>query len=221
MRFKLFHELNVNREPLTEAMKQRAIGVLKGIDAVYLPAILQFEAATILPRIRAAKFVFWGSPEIQLATLAGRRASDHSDGLDVRQEIVRVIPNCRPTGSPPFSLSQNVLVPFLGIRQAPYHQALQDTFDEAITITTILRGLVKFYSSNSASSAAAILSGPPLKKAKTSSSAPPTGVKATTKAADAASSLKLTSFFAPKPNEAQSYVFPTYESWGEQFQEGA
>ena len=40
---------------------------------MHLPAILQFEAATILPRIRgAAKFIFWGNPEIYMAELAGR-----------------------------------------------------------------------------------------------------------------------------------------------------
>ena len=46
--------------------------MLKGIDVMHLPAILQFEAATILPRIRAAKFIFWGNPEIYMAELAGR-----------------------------------------------------------------------------------------------------------------------------------------------------
>ena len=38
-----------------------------------------------------------------------------------------------------------MLVPFLGIRLGPFHKALQDTYDEAVTITTILRGLVNFY----------------------------------------------------------------------------
>ena len=199
VKYTLFSESNADKMPLGEETKQRAIGVLRGLDATHLPMLLRSSATTILPMIRAAKFVFWGAPEIFMAELSGRRASDRSDGLDVLTELRKVLPNCRPSGSPPFSLSQNILVPFLGIRQAPYHTALQDTIDEALTITTLLRGLVKFYLSNSASSAAAILSGPPLKKAKTSSSAQPTGVKATTKAADAASSLKLTSFFAPKP----------------------
>ena len=84
---------------------------------------------------------------IRLAELAGRRATDRSDGVDVRAELVKVIPNCRPSGTPPFSLSQDVLVPFLGIRWAPHHEALQDTLDEAITITSLLRGLVNFYAS--------------------------------------------------------------------------
>ena len=73
--------------------------------------------------------------------------TDRSDGVDVRAELVKVIPNCRPSGTPPFSLSQDVLVPFLGIRWQPHHEALQDTLDEAITITTLLRGLVNFYAS--------------------------------------------------------------------------
>ena len=55
----------------------------------------------------------------------------------MRAELVKVIPNCRPSGTPPFSLSQDVLVPFLGIRWAPHHEALQDTLDEAITITPL------------------------------------------------------------------------------------
>jgi hypothetical protein len=101
-KFTLFSEkMAGSRTPLSVETRHRAIGVLKGIDAVYLPAILQFEATTILPRIRAAKFIFWGPPEIQLAELAGRRATDRSDGVDVRTELVKVIPNCRPSGTPP------------------------------------------------------------------------------------------------------------------------
>jgi hypothetical protein len=148
LKYKLFSEkMDGARTPLSVETRQRAIGVLKGMDAAHLPGILQFQAANILPMIRVAKFVFWGPPEIQLAELAGRRATDRSDGVDVRTELVKVIPNCRPSGTPPFSLSQDLLVPFLGIRLQPHHEALQDTLDEAITITTLLRGLVNFYAS--------------------------------------------------------------------------
>ena len=146
VKYTLFHERNDDmKTPLDAATKQRAVDVLKGRSTDALPTELRAEAATILPMIRAAMFIFWGCPEIGLAELAGRRLADRSDGLDVRQELLRVIPGCRPSGSPAFSLSQNLLVPFLGIRLGPFHKALQDTKDEAVTITTILRGLINFY----------------------------------------------------------------------------
>ena len=146
VKYTLFHERNNDvKTPLDAATKQRAVDVLKGRSTDALPAELRTEAATILPMIRAAMFIFWGNPEIVLAQLADRRPADRSDGVDVRQELLRIIPGCRPTGSPAFSLSQNLLVPFLGIRLGPFHKALQDTKDEAVTITTILRGLINFY----------------------------------------------------------------------------
>ena len=74
------------------------------------------------------------------------RHANRSDGVDVRQELLPLIPGCRPSGAYPFSLSQNVLVPFLGIRLGPKHKARKDTYDEAITIsTTILRGAINHF----------------------------------------------------------------------------
>lgn len=68
--------------------------------------------------------------------------NDGSDGVDVRTALAAVVLTCRPSGLLPFSLSQNLIVPFLGIREGPLHTALQDTYDEAVTITSILRGAV-------------------------------------------------------------------------------
>lgn len=129
-------------------------------------------------------------------------------------------PNSRP---PSPSLSQNVhyvLVPFLGIRQPS-----QDTFDEAVTITTPVARpcqLLHRQLQNFCATAFVVdrdtYTGPKAKKAKT-------GVAATTAEADAASSQKLTSFFASNPNPARATElryempdFPVYVSWGDQFQ---
>ena len=60
----------------------------------------------------------------------------------MRTALAAVALTCRPSGLLPFSLSQNLIVPFLGIREGPLHTALQDTYDEAVTITSILRGAV-------------------------------------------------------------------------------
>jgi len=46
-------------------------------------------------------------------------------------------------------------VPYLGLRIGPLHQALPDTFDEAVTITALLRGLHEWYASISAAGGAA------------------------------------------------------------------
>ena len=53
----------------------------------------------------------------------------------------------RTRRSGPGAYSQNVLVPFLGIciRLGPWHKARQDTYDEAINITTILRGAINHF----------------------------------------------------------------------------
>ena len=120
-------------------------------------------------------------------------------------------------------MSQNLIVPFLGLRVGPLHWAEPDTFDEAVTITALLDGLARFYA-KSASTAATTGAAPapvndpattnPVSTANSafaaafqsaaSTSAVPaakkakTGVAATSKEADAASSMKLSSFFNPK-----------------------
>ena len=180
-----------------------------------------------IERLRAyqpeALRISWGHPELALFEMAGVCPMDRSNGIDVRQALLSVMPWCKPSGIIPFSTSQNLLVPFLGLRAGPLHNAEQDTFDEAVTITALLDGLTRIYNPGSsaapsaaaasavassstarpggliqtilvtdASSSTARTEGPEVKKART-------GTKATTRDVDAASSLKLTSFFAPKP----------------------
>ena len=187
--------------------------------------------------------ICWGNPELVLFTMAGVRPPDRSNGIDVRQALLAVMPWCKPSGRVPFSMSQNLIVPFLGLRLGPLHWAEPDTFDEAVTITALLDGLARFYakSATTAATTAPALVNPattatsaapasdsagttnptsvaattkPVSTANSafaaafqssaSTSAVPaakkakTGVAVTSKAADAASSMKLTSFFQPK-----------------------
>jgi len=104
---------------------------------------------------REAKRVWWGNPENALGRLAKLNLKD--DGIDARQALLSVMPWCKPsrTNGLPFSTSQNLIVPYLGLRIGPLHQALPDTFDEAVTITALLRGLNEWYASISAAAAAA------------------------------------------------------------------
>ena len=139
----LFHERNDDHSPLSEAIKQRAVSILRGDDASALRGFPMPQHRYLLAAIHSAFLICWGNPELGLFEMAGRRNADRSDGVDVRVELSSFIPGCRPRGGAyPFSLSQNVLVPFLGIRLGPKHKARQDTYDEAITITTILRGAI-------------------------------------------------------------------------------
>ena len=88
----------------------------------------------------------WGNPELLVFEKAGVRVADGSSGFDMRQALLSVLKGCKPSAAKnPFSLSQNVLVPFLGIRGGPFHKAKQDTFDEALTVTSLLSGLLKFW----------------------------------------------------------------------------
>jgi len=140
-------------------------------------------------------------------------------------------------------MSQNLIVPFLGLRLGPLHWAEPDTFDEAVTITALLDGLHARFYAKSASTAATTFTAPALCPATTATNAVPasdsagttnptsvaattypvstvinsafaaafqssashpaakkakTGVAATSKEVDEASSMKLTSFFHPK-----------------------
>ena len=76
-----------------------------------------------IERLRAyqpeALRISWGSPELALFEMAGVRPMDRSNGIDVRQALLSVMPWCKPSGIIPFSTSQNLLVPFLGLRVPP------------------------------------------------------------------------------------------------------
>ena len=60
--------------------------------------------------------ICWGNPELALFAIAGVRPPDRSNGIDARQALLAVMPWCKPTGKVPFSMSQNLIVPFLGLR---------------------------------------------------------------------------------------------------------
>ena len=80
----------------------------------------------------------WGSPEFDFF-----RAADGSDGFDVREAILQVLPGMRYLASADvtrrFSLSMNLLTPLFGLRHAPYHTALADCEGEAVVITAFIR----------------------------------------------------------------------------------
>ena len=139
----LFHERNGDYTPLTGATMQHAISILRG-NARERPAGLCVASAPVPPRDHPRLVPgLLGQPRARpLFRLAGRLKNDGSDGVDVRTALAAVVLTCRPSGLLPFSLSQNLIVPFLGIREGPLHTALQDTYDEAVTITSILRGAV-------------------------------------------------------------------------------
>ena len=103
---------------------------------------------------REAKRVWWGNPENALGKLANLNLRD--DGIDVRQALLAVMPWCKPSRDRlPFSTSQNILVPFFGLLLGPLHQATPDTYDEAVTITTLIRGLNEWYDAGVGGAAAA------------------------------------------------------------------
>ena len=125
-----WHSRNDNHTPLSEETRQEGINWLKKLDTM---SILIYS---------------WGNPELAVFEKAGLRQADGSTGFDMRQALLSVIKECKPSALKyPFSLSQNVLVPFLGVRSGPYHKAKQDTYDEALTVTALLWGLVEFWKS--------------------------------------------------------------------------
>ena len=85
----------------------------------------------------------WGSPEFDFFRAARRKAADGSDGFDVREAILQVLPGMRHLASADvtrrFSLSMNLLTPLFGLRHAPYHTALADCEGEAVVITAFIR----------------------------------------------------------------------------------
>ena len=125
-----WHKRNDNYMPLDGPTKQEGLDHLKKLHGM---GILIYS---------------WGNPELTVFEKAGVRMADGSSGFDMRQALLSVLKGCKPSATTyPFSLSQNVLVPFLGIRGGPFHKAKQDTFDEAVTVTTLLWGLLSFWKS--------------------------------------------------------------------------
>jgi len=141
----VFHERSVNGQNQAVPFATTATGRAQLDRAVHILGTYR----------REAKRVWWGNPENALGRLAKLNLKD--DGIDARQALLSVMPWCKPsrTNGLPFSTSQNLIVPYLGLRIGPLHQALPDTFDEAVTITALLRGLNEWYASISAAAAAA------------------------------------------------------------------
>ena len=72
----------------------------------------------------------WGSTEFEFFRAAGRKAADGSDGFDVRECILQVLPRMRnlthADDTCRFSLSINMLTPLFGLRAAPFLTALSE-----------------------------------------------------------------------------------------------
>jgi hypothetical protein len=87
----------------------------------------------------------WGSAEFDFFRSAGRKPADGTDGFDVRECILQVLPGMRNLTSADdtrrFSLSMNLLTPLFGLRAAPFHTALCDCEGEAVIITAFIRHL--------------------------------------------------------------------------------
>ena len=89
----------------------------------------------------------WGSAEFDFFRSAGRKAADGTDGFDMRECILQVLPCMRNLTSADdtrrFSLSMNLLTPLFGLRAAPFHTALCDCEGEAVIITAFIRHLCR------------------------------------------------------------------------------
>jgi hypothetical protein len=87
----------------------------------------------------------WGHAEFEFFRSAGRKPADGTDGFDVRECILQVLPGMRNLASADvtrrFSLSMNLLTPLFGLRAAPFHTALCDCEGEAVIITAFIRHL--------------------------------------------------------------------------------
>ena len=134
---RVFHERSVDGQNQSVPLATTAKGRVELERAVHILGTYR----------REAKRLWWGNPENALGRLAKLNLKD--DGIDARQALLSVMPWCKPsrTNGLPFSTSQNVIVPYLGLRLGPLHQALPDTMDEAVTITALLRGLNVWYAS--------------------------------------------------------------------------
>ena len=66
----------------------------------------------------------------------GKRVDDGSDGINLKECIVQVAPKMRfaasAVGEARGSMSQNLIVPEMGLRRVPYHEALPDVLTEGI-----------------------------------------------------------------------------------------
>ena len=92
----------------------------------------------------------WGyGPEWEFAIEpAGRRKVDGSDGIDLKEATLQVMPSCvrhaaSSTGDRRWSMSQNLWVPVMGLRRTAYHEALPDCVTEGIGASALGRALAR------------------------------------------------------------------------------
>jgi hypothetical protein len=75
----------------------------------------------------------------------GKRVDDGSDGIDLKTAIVTVAPKMRKAasavGKARGSMSQNLVVPVMGLRRTAYHEALPDVLTEGIGASAFSRVL--------------------------------------------------------------------------------
>ena len=78
---------------------------------------------------------------------AGLRKADGSDGIDVKEVVLQVMPRSRrgpsQQGEQRWSMSQNLWVPVMGLRRTAYHMALPDCITEAIVCSALGRALAR------------------------------------------------------------------------------
>ena len=91
----------------------------------------------------------WGhGPEWKWAIEpAGRCKRDGSDGIDIKEAVLQVMPRAvrqaaSAVGNMQWSMSQNLWVPVMGLRRTAYHQALSDCITEGIISSALGRALV-------------------------------------------------------------------------------
>ena len=92
----------------------------------------------------------WGhGPEWKWAIEpAGRRKPCGSDGIDIKEAILRVMPAAvrraaSAVGNKRWSMSQNLWVPVMGLRHTAYHKALPDCITEGIVSSALGRALMR------------------------------------------------------------------------------
>ena len=92
--------------------------------------------------------VCWGSPELELFARAGRRIADGSDGFDVREAVLQVLPGMRnlvkAENALRFATRMNFLTPVFGIRAKAHHTALRDCEAEAVVMTAFVRYIGRY-----------------------------------------------------------------------------
>ena len=79
----------------------------------------------------------------------GTRIDDGADGINLKEVIIQVAPKLRwaasAEGGARGSMSQNLIVPVMGLRRTAYHEALPDVLTEGIGASAFGRVLQRPY----------------------------------------------------------------------------